>query len=108
MTAGSQASHDGADLFVADFYPKLGEYLAEQHAAGYDAGSGRARFRSWLGEHAEAGEATEDERLRSRIAGALDAGDRVALVEVPPPTGFTGSPNNDGTGSVTFETDADA
>jgi len=40
MTAGSQAPHDGADLFVADFYPKLGEYLAEQHAAGYDAGPG--------------------------------------------------------------------
>ena len=57
MTAGSEAPRDGADLFVADFYPKLGEYLAEQHAAGYDAGSGRARFRSWLGEHAEAGDA---------------------------------------------------
>jgi DNA-directed RNA polymerase sigma subunit (sigma70/sigma32) len=53
MTAGSQAPHDGADLFVADFYPKLGEYLAEQHAAGYDAGSGRARFQAWLGEHTE-------------------------------------------------------
>jgi DNA-directed RNA polymerase sigma subunit (sigma70/sigma32) len=59
MTAGSQAPHDGADLFVADFYPKLGEYLAEQHAAGYDAGSGRARFRAWLGEHAE-GTADDD------------------------------------------------
>jgi DNA-directed RNA polymerase sigma subunit (sigma70/sigma32) len=53
MTAGSGAPRDGADLFVADFYPKLGEYLAEQHAAGYDAGSGRARFEAWLGEHAE-------------------------------------------------------
>jgi len=59
MTAGSQAPHDGADLFVADFYPKLGEYLAEQHAAGYDAGSGRARFQAWLGEHAE-GSADDD------------------------------------------------
>src|SRR6185312_10963542 len=47
------APQDGADLFVADFYPKLGEYLAEQHAAGYDAGTGRARFQAWLGEHAE-------------------------------------------------------
>ena len=53
MTAGSEAPRDGADLFVADFYPKLGEYLAGQHAAGYDAGSGRARFEAWLGEHAE-------------------------------------------------------
>ena len=42
-----------ADLFVADFYPELGEYLAAQHAAGYDAGPGRARFQAWLGEHAE-------------------------------------------------------
>ena len=58
MTAGSGppqdgAARDGADLFVADFCPKLGEYLAEQHAAGYDAGPGQARFRAWLGEHAE-------------------------------------------------------
>jgi DNA-directed RNA polymerase sigma subunit (sigma70/sigma32) len=58
MTAGlgapqNGAPQDGADLFVADFYPKLGEYLAEQHAAGYDAGPGRARFQTWLGEHAE-------------------------------------------------------
>jgi DNA-directed RNA polymerase sigma subunit (sigma70/sigma32) len=63
MTAGSGpprdrapqdgTPQDGAGLFVADFYPKLGEYLAEQHAAGYDAGPGRARFQAWLGEHAE-------------------------------------------------------
>jgi hypothetical protein len=53
MTAGSGppqdgAPREGADLFVADFYPKLGEYLAEQHAAGYDAGPGQARFGAWL------------------------------------------------------------
>jgi len=65
MTAGSQAPHDGADLFVADFYPKLGEYLAEQHAAGYDAGSGRARFRAWLGEHAEG--TTDDDPVREYL-----------------------------------------
>ena len=58
MTAGSGAPQDGAprggpDLFVTDFYPELGEYLAEQHAAGYDAGPGRARFQAWLGGHAE-------------------------------------------------------
>jgi DNA-directed RNA polymerase sigma subunit (sigma70/sigma32) len=64
MTAGSQAPHYGADLFVADFYPKLGEYLAEQHAAGYDAGSGRARFRAWLGEHAEG---TTDDPVREYL-----------------------------------------
>jgi DNA-directed RNA polymerase specialized sigma24 family protein len=47
------APQDGADLFVPGFYPELGEYLAEQHAAGYDARPGRARFQAWLGEHAE-------------------------------------------------------
>ena len=53
MTAGSGAPGDHADLFVADFHPQLGEYLAEQHATGYDAGPGRGRFQGWLGEHAE-------------------------------------------------------
>ena len=43
---------DREDLFVADFYPQLGEYLAEQHAAGYDAVAGRSRFVIWLGTHA--------------------------------------------------------
>jgi hypothetical protein len=62
MTAGSGAPQNGADLFVADFYPRLGEYLAEQHAAGYDAGSGRARFQAWLGEHAEGAPAADPVR----------------------------------------------
>ncbi len=38
---------------AADTATELGEYLAEQHAAGYDAGPGRAHFQAWLGEHAE-------------------------------------------------------
>ena len=33
MTAGASADRDRDDLFVADFYPRLGEYLAERHAA---------------------------------------------------------------------------
>ena len=53
MTASASAHQDRDDLFVADFYPQLGEYLAEQHATGYDPGTGRARFLAWLGEHAE-------------------------------------------------------
>ena len=57
MTAGSGEGKEPADLFVADFYPRLGEYLAAQHGAGYDAAPGRARFRAWLGEHAEADDA---------------------------------------------------
>ena len=51
MTASAHRDRDG--LFVADFYPRLGEYLAEQHAAGYDPGAGRARYLAWLSEHAE-------------------------------------------------------
>jgi RNA polymerase primary sigma factor len=50
MTAGSDA---GDELFVADFYPKLGEYLAQRHAGGYDAVAARARFLIWLAQHAD-------------------------------------------------------
>jgi RNA polymerase primary sigma factor len=48
MTTGGSAPQDREDLFVADFYPLLGEYLAEQHATGYDADAGRSRFLAWL------------------------------------------------------------
>jgi RNA polymerase primary sigma factor len=47
MTTDSRAGDDRA-LFVADFYPKLGEYLAERHAGGYDAVAARTRFVLWL------------------------------------------------------------
>jgi len=57
MTVGSGEHHDPEDLFAADSYSQLGEYLAEQHGAGYDAASGRARFRAWLGENAKGDEA---------------------------------------------------
>jgi RNA polymerase primary sigma factor len=53
MTTGASAHQESADLFVADFYPQLGEYLAEQHTSGYDAGAGRARFLAWLSRHAD-------------------------------------------------------
>src|SRR5271166_1359267 len=59
MTTGASAHQDRDGLFVADFYPQLGEYLAEQHAAGYDADAGRARFLAWLGAHAEAPSAAD-------------------------------------------------
>ena len=36
-TAGLRDNQEPADLFVTDFYPQLGEYLAAQHGAGYDA-----------------------------------------------------------------------
>jgi RNA polymerase primary sigma factor len=53
MTTGAGAHQDPEDLFVADFFPQFGEYLAAQHAAGYDAEAGQARFLAWLGEHAD-------------------------------------------------------
>jgi RNA polymerase primary sigma factor len=57
MTTGASAHQDREDLFVADFYPQFGEFLAAQHASGYDAEAGRARFLAWLGEHADGGAA---------------------------------------------------
>jgi transcription termination/antitermination factor NusG len=53
MTAGAGAHEEDQVLFVADFYPQLGEYLAEQYGTGYDAGAGRARFLAWLLMHAQ-------------------------------------------------------
>jgi len=48
MTTSVSAEHSGQALFVADFYPQLGEYLAAGHASGYDADAARARFLAWL------------------------------------------------------------
>ena len=62
MTTDASAHQDRDHLFVADFHPQLGEYLAEQYGAGYDAGAGRARFRAWLSEHAEAASAADPVR----------------------------------------------
>ena len=59
MTTGSGENQDPADLFVAEINPQLREYLAEQHGAGDDAAAARARFRAWLGEHAEAHDADQ-------------------------------------------------
>jgi RNA polymerase primary sigma factor len=52
MTIDSNAGDDRA-LFVADFYPELGEYLAERHGSGYDAVAARARFLFWLAAHVD-------------------------------------------------------
>jgi RNA polymerase primary sigma factor len=55
-------------LFVADFYPRLGAWLARQHASGYDAVAGRTRFLLWLGTHADDG---DDGPLRDYLARAV-------------------------------------
>jgi RNA polymerase primary sigma factor len=60
MSTGASAHAERADLFVADFYPQLGEYLAEQHTSGYDASAGRARFLAWLSRSADDGEEAAD------------------------------------------------
>lgn len=60
MTSVTQDGRREA-LFVADFYPKLGAYLARQHASGYDAVAGRARFRAWLTAHTGGGDGRGDE-----------------------------------------------
>ena len=52
MTTSVSAGHSGEALFVADFHPQLGEYLAAGHATGYDAGAARDRFLAWLTSHA--------------------------------------------------------
>jgi DNA-directed RNA polymerase sigma subunit (sigma70/sigma32) len=52
MTSSVSVEHSGGALFVADFYPQLGEYLAAGHATGYRAEAERARFLAWLTSHA--------------------------------------------------------
>ena len=56
MTPGAPDDHE--ELFVADFYPELGEHLAEQHATGYDAVVERTRFLLWLARHVDGADAT--------------------------------------------------
>jgi hypothetical protein len=51
-------------LFIADFCPRLGAYLARQHANGYDAVAGRTRFLLWLAVH------TDDGALMASVARA--------------------------------------
>jgi len=52
---------------VADFYPLLGEYLAERHADGYDAEAARTRYQAWLGEHAAAATAAAADPVRDYL-----------------------------------------
>jgi len=55
----SDADQDHEHLFLADIDPELGEYLAGQCAAGYDADAGRARFGAWLLAQAEPADGQE-------------------------------------------------
>jgi len=53
MTSVTQLNGRHEALFIADFHPRLGAYLARQHANGYDAAAGRTRFLLWLATHAD-------------------------------------------------------
>jgi RNA polymerase primary sigma factor len=67
MTSPEQPDDRREALFIADFYPRLGAWLATQHASGYDAVAGRARFLLWLAAHADDG----DGALRDYLARAI-------------------------------------
>jgi RNA polymerase primary sigma factor len=83
MTTTVSAEHSGGALFVADFYPQLGEYLAAGHATGYDAGAARARFLAWLTRHAvddpPASEPVRDYLAQIAAAPRLTAGQEAEL-----------------------------
>jgi RNA polymerase primary sigma factor len=66
---------DHEHLFLADFYPALGEYLAGQCATRYDARAGRARFRAWLLAHAKDRAVAEAGEVRAAPKEILVLGD---------------------------------
>jgi DNA-directed RNA polymerase sigma subunit (sigma70/sigma32) len=68
--------HDA--LFIADFHPGLGAYLARQHARGYDAVAERARFVIWLAAHTDVG-AVGDDRSRAAHVPRLSAEEETGL-----------------------------
>ena len=84
MTTTVSAEHSDGALFVADFYPRFGEYLAAGHATGYNAGAARTRFLAWLTSQAAddapaAGlTAAEEAELGVRIEAGRRAGQRLA------------------------------
>jgi DNA-directed RNA polymerase sigma subunit (sigma70/sigma32) len=95
-----RAAPDGIPdkLFVAEFYPELGEYLAERLGKGYDPSAGRARFLAWLGADATPGpvneyltrvsdipmlSATEEAELAARIAAGRLAENKLAETGLP-------------------------
>jgi RNA polymerase sigma factor (sigma-70 family) len=79
----SDTGQDHEHLFLADFYPEFGEYLAGQCAARYDARTGRARFRAWLLAHEEQTAVAEAGEARTAAADK-------ALLRVEDPRGTLG------------------
>ena len=67
MTTGAPDDHE--ELFVADFYPELGEYLAERHGTGYDAVAARTQFILWLARHMDPADPIRQRRKASEKGG---------------------------------------
>ena len=94
----SDTGQDHEHLFLADFYPQLGEYLAGQCATRYDARTGRTRFRAWLLAHArertvaEAGDEVGAAPKQILVAGDGDEDLPAAQVQV---AGTTADPVKD-------------
>ncbi len=79
VTTPPDARDEG--LFIADFCPRLGAYLARQHANGYDAVAARARFVLWLGVHTDGApglSAQEETELAARITAGRRAAQSLA------------------------------
>lgn len=79
MTQGTQPDDLSEALFIADFYPGLGAWLAGQHASGYDAVAGRARFVLWLATHVETRDVLTDYVARAARAPQLSAAEETEL-----------------------------
>jgi RNA polymerase primary sigma factor len=71
----SETGQDHEHLFLADFCPELGEYLAGQCAATYDARVGRTRFGAWLMAHAVGRAVAEAGDVRAAPGEVLVLGD---------------------------------
>ena len=69
MTSATPPDDRHEALFIADFCPRLGAYLARQHANGYDAVAGRTRFLLWLARHVDPADAIRQHRKPSERGG---------------------------------------
>jgi RNA polymerase primary sigma factor len=79
MTSVPRSDDRREELFLADFHPRLGAWLARQYASGYDAEAGRAQFLTWLAAHAETGEALVDYLGRVAAVPRLTAEEEAVL-----------------------------
>jgi len=79
MTSVTQLNGRHEALFIADFHPRLGAYLARQHATGYDAVAGRTRFLLWLATHADLRDVLTDYLAKANRIAPLTAAEETEL-----------------------------